>query len=84
MNRDEYRNTIRDLTGVEFDVSSFPLDPLADGFDNNGKALTVSPMLMEMYINAAQKIVDRESSKAANRIDSLSIEPEVGDGTIVA
>jgi hypothetical protein len=40
LNREEYRNTIRDLVGVEFDVSGFPQDPPAGGFDNNGAALT--------------------------------------------
>ena len=44
MNRDEYRNTIRDLIGIDFDTSSFPQDPPAGGFDNNGSALTMSPL----------------------------------------
>lgn len=81
MNRDEYRNTILDLTGVDLDVTSFPLDPLADGFDNNGKALTISPMLMELYMTSAQKILDRgivdgDQPKSIH----YRFEPEVGDG----
>lgn len=59
LNRDEYRNTIRDLIGVDFDVSAFPLDPPAGGFDNNGKALTMSPLLTELYLDTARKILDR-------------------------
>lgn len=59
LNRDEYRNTIRDLIGIDFDVSPFPLDPPAGGFDNNGKALTMSPLLTELYLDAARKILDR-------------------------
>ncbi|MBP3960061.1 DUF1592 domain-containing protein [Gemmata sp. G18] len=59
LNRDEYRNTIRDLVGVDFDVSGFPQDPAAGGFDNNGGALTMSPLQVEMYLNAARQILDR-------------------------
>ena len=59
INRDEYRNTIRDLIGVDFDVSGFPQDPPAGGFDNNGKALSVSPLHVELYLNAARQILDR-------------------------
>ncbi len=59
LNRDEYRNTIRDLIGVDFDVSGFPQDPPSGGFDNNGKALTMSPLHTELYFEAARKILDR-------------------------
>ncbi len=38
LNRNEYHNTIRDLIGIDFDVSGFPQDPPAGGFDNNGGA----------------------------------------------
>ncbi len=59
LNRHEYRNTIRDLIGVDFDVSGFPQDPPAGGFDNNGSALTMSPFQMELYLNSARQILDR-------------------------
>ncbi len=59
LNREEYRNTIRDLVGIDFDVSGFPQDPPAGGFDNNGAALTMSPLHVETYLNAARQIVDR-------------------------
>lgn len=59
LNRTEYRNTIRDLTGVDFDSSGFPEDPAAGGFDNNGNALSISPMQIEMYLSAARDILDR-------------------------
>jgi mono/diheme cytochrome c family protein len=59
LNRDEYRNTIRDLIGIDYDVSGFPQDPPAGGFDNNGSALTVSPLHIETYLNAARQILDR-------------------------
>ncbi len=59
LNRDEYRSTIRDLIGIDFDVAPFPLDPASGGFDNNGSALTMSPLLTELYLDAARKILDR-------------------------
>lgn len=59
LNREEYRNTIRDLIGIDFDPSGFPEDPAAGGFDNNGGALTMSPLHVEMYLGAAQQILDR-------------------------
>lgn len=59
LNRSEYRNTIRDLVGVDFDTSIFPQDPPAGGFDNNGAALTMSPTQVEQYLDAAVQILDR-------------------------
>ena len=59
LNRAEYRNTIRDLVGVDFDISAFPQDPPAGGFDNNGGALSMSPLQMELYLSAAEQIVDQ-------------------------
>jgi len=57
LNRAEYGNTIRDLLGVEFaPTENFPADELGYGYDNNGDALTVSPLLMEKYLNAAEEI----------------------------
>ncbi|HXD00726.1 MAG TPA: DUF1592 domain-containing protein [Verrucomicrobiae bacterium] len=58
LNRVEYRNTIRDLMGVDYDTTSeFPPDDSGNGFDNIGDVLTLSPMLLEKYVNAAQAIV---------------------------
>jgi Protein of unknown function (DUF1592)/Protein of unknown function (DUF1588)/Protein of unknown function (DUF1587)/Protein of unknown function (DUF1595)/Protein of unknown function (DUF1585)/Planctomycete cytochrome C len=59
LNRSEYHNTIRDLIGVDFNTEGFPQDPPAGGFDNNGGALTLSPLHVELYLQAAQQILDR-------------------------
>jgi hypothetical protein len=59
LNRVEYRNTIRDLMGVDFDTTNeFPVDDSGYGFDNIGDVLSVSPLLMEKYLRAAEKIVE--------------------------
>jgi len=60
LNRVEYRNTIRDLTGVDYDTDSeFPADDTGYGFDNIGDVLSVSPMLLEKYLVAANAIVGK-------------------------
>jgi mono/diheme cytochrome c family protein len=57
LNRNEYANTIRDLLGVNFRAEKyFPTDDSGDGFDNIGEILTVSPVLMEKYLSAAERI----------------------------
>jgi len=59
LNREDYRNTIRDLVGVDFDIASFPQDPPAGGFDNNGSVLAMSALQVELYLKAARQILDR-------------------------
>ena len=57
LNRNEYSNTIRDLLGVDFRAEKyFPIDDSGDGFDNIGEILTVSPVLLERYMTAAERI----------------------------
>ena len=58
LNRTEYRNTIRDLMGIDYDTDQeFPPDDTGYGFDNIGDVLTMSPMLLEKYVDAAKTIV---------------------------
>lgn len=59
LNRTEYRNSIRELTGIEIDISNFPQDPLASGFDNIGSALTFSPLQMELYLEMSRQIMTK-------------------------
>jgi len=57
LNRVEYNNTIRDLLGLDFQpAADFPNDDSGYGFDNIGDVLSLSPVLMEKYLNAAEKI----------------------------
>ena len=57
LNRHEYANTVRDLLGVRFRADrDFPADDSADGFDVIADVLTVSPLLMERYMAAAERI----------------------------
>ena len=57
LNRTEYANTIRDLLAVDFRADrEFPADDSGHGFDNIADVLTVSPILMEKYLRAAERI----------------------------
>ena len=64
LNRVEYRNTIKDLMGTDFNAEAeFPPDDTGNGFDNIGDGLTISPLLLEKYLAAAESIVDRAVPK---------------------
>jgi mono/diheme cytochrome c family protein len=60
LNRAEYNNTIRDLVGVDFQpADDFPADDSGYGFDNIGDVLSLPPVLLEKYLAAAQKILNK-------------------------
>ena len=57
LNRTEYRNAVRDLLGLDLDVSPLlPPDDSSYGFDNMAGVLKLSPTLMERYLSAALKV----------------------------
>ncbi len=59
LNRTEYENTVRDLLGVKAEVTDIlPLDDSGYGFDNIGDVLTLSPLHMERYLEAAEVALD--------------------------
>ncbi|WP_435018845.1 DUF1592 domain-containing protein [Tundrisphaera sp. TA3] len=76
LNRVEYRNTIRDLMGIDFRADEeFPVDDNGYGFDNIGEVLTVSPLLLEKYMLAAETIVAEAvpaSGKKVEKVRSIS------------
>ncbi len=74
MNRAEYENSIMDLLGVNFDADdAFPADDTGYGFDTIGDVLTISPLLMEKYIDAAQEIVNRAVVESGPRIPTIYV-----------
>ncbi|NBR05324.1 MAG: DUF1592 domain-containing protein [Planctomycetes bacterium] len=59
LNRVEYENTVRDLFSVNVSVKEMlPEDANAQGFDNVGAALNISPVLMERYLEAADSVIN--------------------------
>ena len=68
LNRTEYNNTIRDLVGIAFQpAEDFPSDDVGHGFDNIGDVLSLSPLLLERYLAAAETIVQRAVASSAGK-----------------
>jgi mono/diheme cytochrome c family protein len=57
LNRAEYQRAVRDLVGIDVDVTAFlPPDTISRGFDNVADVQNFSPTLMESYLRAASQI----------------------------
>ena len=57
LNRAEYNHAIRDLFAMDLrPADAFPSDEVGAGFDNNGDVLSLSPMLIEKYLDAAESV----------------------------
>ena len=84
LNRTEYNNTIRDLFGVDFNpAEDFPPDDVGYGFDNIGDVLSLSPVLLERYLSAAESIGPRiliiPPRRQPFRTDALFLVPQGND-----
>lgn len=59
LNRFEYESTVRDIFAIDVDLRDLlPEDSTSHGFDNIGAALNVSAVLLERYLEAADKALD--------------------------
>ncbi|MES2624726.1 MAG: DUF1592 domain-containing protein [Pseudomonadota bacterium] len=59
LNRAEYENSIRDLLGVDVDLTELlPSDGGDHGFDNIGELLRTSPMLLDRYMTVGLRVAD--------------------------
>jgi mono/diheme cytochrome c family protein len=57
LNRAEYNNSIKALLGVDSKpADDFPQDDSGYGFDNIADVLSLSPVLMEKYVTAADRV----------------------------
>ena len=60
LNRSEYDNTIRDLIGLDLKPArGFPSDDVGEGFDDIADVLSLPPILLEKYHDAATMILDK-------------------------
>jgi hypothetical protein len=79
LNRTEYQNAVRDLLALDIDATTLlPADSASHGFDNVTVG-TLSPMLLDRYISAAQKISrlavgDTEHGPGG---DTIRIKPDI-------
>jgi mono/diheme cytochrome c family protein len=85
LNRNEYNNTIRDLCAIDFKpADDFPADDTGYGFDNIGDVLSMSPLLAEKYLSAAEQVMERAIlmgnpyAKKVKRFTGIQMEPTVG------
>jgi len=77
LNKAEYNNTIRDLTGLELQLANdFPSDDVGNGFDNIGDVLSLPPILLEKYLEAAETIAEAIWSNEEVRNRVFSIKPK--------
>ena len=84
LNRAEYNNTIRDLFGISITpADKFPQDDVGEGFDNIGDVLSIPPLLMEKYLDAAEEVAGtvidtRDFSKGSTqRVDAAQFTSSV-------
>jgi hypothetical protein len=88
LNRTEYDNTIHDLVDVDLQPSeNFPSDDIGQGFDNIGDVLSISPVLMERYLSAAEMIMEKAIPvlplpPVHHYVDGVFLEPSLKDGAI--
>src|SRR6202012_1246674 len=83
LNNREYANTVRQLLYLpaSYDpAADFPADERGDGFDNNSDTLTISPVLIEHYLDAAEKGVNAAFKPQKDAKDpTLSVPSHLND-----
>jgi len=87
LNRTEYGNAVRDLLGLEVEVTDLlPADDESNGFDNQAGVLRISPSLLEQYLVAARAIsglavgTDTELVRLAFRVPPDDSQQDEVDG----
>lgn len=85
LNREEYNNTVRDLFSIAIrPADDFPSDDIGFGFDTIGDVLTIPPVLLERYIDAAETvaraaIASTDVDAAPNRVLPGGVLARAGD-----
>lgn len=65
LNRREYKNTIRDLLGVDLRVNELPADGGAGTFDTVGSSLFMSSDQFEQYLALGRQALDEHFARQA-------------------
>ena len=80
LNRREYRNSIKQLTGVNLDVSNLPSDGGVGGFDTVGASQFISSDQFEQYLKLGRTAVDEVFQRRAAILEKqtfkIRVEPE--------
>ncbi|MHC5540532.1 DUF1587 domain-containing protein, partial [Singulisphaera rosea] len=81
LNRREYRNTLRELLGVEINVNELPADTATGGFDTSGSNLFMSSDQIEQYLalgrEALDEAFDLRKQRAATKQERFEAEATV-------
>jgi hypothetical protein len=79
LNRFEYRNTVRDLLGVDVAVDGIlPADDVGEGFDSIGSVLSLSPIALEKYLAIAERVaieaIPPDPPRGQRRVEGRDLE----------
>jgi len=84
MNRVEYEHTLHDLLGIRTDLAELlPEDSSVQGFDNVADGLSISAVLMERYLEAADTAFDATirritpSPVTTKRVDMMQMKENI-------
>lgn len=76
LTRREYRNSINDLLDYDYQpAEDFPGDDVGYGFDNIGEVISLPPVLMEKYLDAAEQISRRVISAPEDWMPETQVIP---------
>ncbi len=79
LNRREYKNTIRDLLGVEVNARELPADGGAGNFDTVGSSLFMSSDQIEQYLALGRQAIDESIARYTPSKSSRRMHIEVED-----
>ncbi len=84
LNRREYQNTLRELLGVDVEVSALPADGSLETFDTVGSALFMSPDQFQLYRQLGKKALDLSFDQALTPRESRKFHSEAEAETLPA
>jgi hypothetical protein len=79
LNRREYKNTLRDLLGVDMGVNELPADGGAGAFDTVGASLFMSSDQFEQYLALGRQAIDEHVVRFGRKTRELKVRIEAED-----
>ena len=79
LNRREYKNTLRDLLGVDLPVNELPADGGAGSFDTVGSSLFMSSDQFERYLALGRQAIDEHFIRFGQPTKALKVHLEAED-----
>jgi len=82
LNRREYKNTLRELLGVEINVAELPSDTGTGGFDTAGQNLFMSGNQFEQYQSLGLQALDEAFTRSTVADDERSLHVEAEENNV--